>query len=100
MSPRDERRRPPAGKRRPSLAPQLDDAMMPRRVARAEEAAWRDYDVIRRASAIVEYEAIRQDALRGLSDEQLDSLIWIGLLDDGWSTVVEEMTRREGGDAR
>ncbi len=54
-------------------------------------AAWH---AVFQAELDVQLEMLAIDALRGLSTEQLQSLIWIGLLDEGWSRVVTELDER------
>jgi len=52
------------------------------------------------AESDVLLEMLALDALRALSTEQLRGLIWIGLLDEGWSRVVTELDERaERGEA-
>jgi len=52
------------------------------------------------AESAVLLEMLALDALRALSTEQLRGLIWIGLLDEGWSRVVTELDERaERGEA-
>jgi hypothetical protein len=47
----------------------------------------------KREGAIV-LEQYARDALRGLSDSQLSSLRWVGLLDEGWTRMYGEMAER------
>ncbi len=54
-------------------------------------AAW---CAVFKAESAVRLEMLALDALRGLSTEQLQGLLWIGLLDEGWSRVVTELDER------
>jgi len=60
----------------------------------AEPAGYADWAVVFEAETAVLVEQIALDALRALSVDQLHSLIWIGLLDEGWSRVVTELDER------
>jgi hypothetical protein len=46
------------------------------------------------AACIVGLEAMRLEAFAGLTTEQLRSLVWLGLTDDGWSALYAELAAR------
>lgn len=54
-----------------------------------------EFVILVQATMTVELEDMRQTALRMLTNEQLQWLIWIGLTADGWRAVVEERGRRD-----
>jgi len=39
-------------------------------------------------------EALGRAPLRGLTTEQLRAIVWVGLVDDGWGRVRDELERR------
>jgi len=46
------------------------------------------------AECVVELEALALAALRDLTTEQLRSLRWVGLLDDGWRRMTYVLAQR------
>jgi len=64
------------------------------------ETAYAEWWAVFVAESDLLLEQLALDALRALSVEQLQGLIWIGLLDEGWSRVVTELDERaERGEA-
>ena len=47
-----------------------------------------------KAESDVQMELLALDAMRALTTDQLRSLIWVGLLDEGWSRLFTELAER------
>jgi hypothetical protein len=50
--------------------------------------------VIFDAENLIKLEALAIAALAGLTTDQLRAIVWVGLLDNGWSRVFLELNRR------
>ena len=59
-----------------------------------EPPGYAEFAVVFEAESVVLVEQIALGAMRALTTEQLNSLIWIGLLDAGFSRVVTELDER------
>ncbi len=86
--PPDERARPGEG-RAQGLDGGPDKAILSQ--ADAELVAWQ---VVREAEVTVDLADMALLAMRSLSSEQLRSVVWLGLVDEGWSRVFAELAER------
>ncbi len=59
-----------------------------------EPAGYADWYVVSEAQHIVEMESLAIDALSNLTTDQLRSLVWVGLLDEGWFRMFAELKSR------
>jgi len=98
-----DKKRPPASNRRAKrearagsgLASNIPPAAADNPVIGTEEPpGYAEYAVVFEAESAVLIEQIALGAMRALTTEQLNSLIWIGLLDEGFSRVVTELDER------
>ena len=60
----------------------------------AEPAGYAQWAVVFHAETTVLYELNAIAALRALSTNQLRSLVWIGMLDEGWTRMYDELAER------
>ena len=59
-----------------------------------EPPGYAEFAVVFNAESDVLCELIALNVMRGLTTQQLRNLIWIGLLDEGFSRVVTELDER------
>ena len=60
----------------------------------AEPPGYAEFAVVCNAEDTVLFEMHAIAALRALSTTQLRSLVWIGMLDEGWSRMYTELAER------
>jgi len=59
-----------------------------------EPPGYAEWAVVFHAETTVGYELHAIAALKALSTKQLRSLVWVGLLDEGWSRMYAELDER------
>jgi len=98
-----DKKRPPASNRRAKREARAGsglDANIPPAAAdnpaieTEEPPGYAEFAVVFEAETDVQIELIALNAMRALTTAQLNSLIWIGLLDEGFSRVVTELDER------
>jgi len=98
-----DKKRPPASNRRAKREARagsgLDTNIPPAAadkppIETAEPPGYAEFAVVFEAESVVLVEQIAIGAMRALTTDQLNSLIWIGLLDTGFSRVVTELDER------